>query len=61
MQIILHSNDDKAYHQLGNSVSINVVKAVAQEVIIKTLYSTQERINKSGHSLYFLTPLNHKS
>ncbi|MEH2412410.1 DNA (cytosine-5-)-methyltransferase [Nostoc sp.] len=34
---ILHLNDDKAYHQLGNSVSINVVKAVAQEVIMKTL------------------------
>lgn len=29
----LHPNDDKAYYQLGNSVSINVVKAVAQEVI----------------------------
>jgi DNA (cytosine-5)-methyltransferase 1 len=29
----LHSNDDKAYYQLGNSVSINVVKVVAQEVI----------------------------
>jgi DNA (cytosine-5)-methyltransferase 1 len=44
---ILHPNDDKAYHKLGNSVSINVVKAVAQEVILKTLYSTQERIDKS--------------
>ncbi len=30
---ILHSNDDKAYYQLGNSVSINVVKAVAKEVL----------------------------
>ncbi|MHC5730113.1 MAG: DNA cytosine methyltransferase, partial [Nostoc sp.] len=30
---ILHPNDDKAYYQLGNSVSINVVKAVAQEVL----------------------------
>jgi len=40
---ILHSNDDKAYHQLGNSVSINVVKAVAQEVITKTWYYTQQR------------------
>jgi DNA (cytosine-5)-methyltransferase 1 len=30
---ILHSNDDKAYHQLGNSVSINVVQAVAKEVL----------------------------
>ncbi len=58
---ILHPNDDKAYHQLGNSVSINVVKAVAQEVIIKTLCSTQTRIDKSRKSLYSLTPLNHKS
>lgn len=30
---ILHPDDDKAYYQLGNSVSINVVKAVAQDVI----------------------------
>lgn len=30
---ILHPDDDKAYYQLGNSVSINVVKAVAREVI----------------------------
>ena len=30
---ILHSNDDKAYYQLGNSVSINVVQAVAKEVL----------------------------
>ncbi|MBD2773504.1 DNA (cytosine-5-)-methyltransferase [Iningainema tapete] len=40
---ILHPNDDKAYHQLGNSVSVNVVKAVAQEVIIQTLYYAQQR------------------
>ncbi len=32
---ILHPNDDKAYYQLGNSVSINAVKAVALEVISK--------------------------
>lgn len=31
---ILHPNDDKAYYQLGNSVSINVVQAVAKEMII---------------------------
>jgi DNA (cytosine-5)-methyltransferase 1 len=31
---ILHPNDDKAYYQLGNSVSINVVEAVAKEVLI---------------------------
>jgi DNA (cytosine-5)-methyltransferase 1 len=30
---ILHTNDDKAYYQLGNSVSINVVKTVAKEVL----------------------------
>jgi DNA (cytosine-5)-methyltransferase 1 len=30
---ILHPNNDKAYHQMGNSVSVNVVKAVATEVI----------------------------
>jgi DNA (cytosine-5)-methyltransferase 1 len=43
---ILHPQDDKAYHQLGNSVSINVVKAVAQEVILKMLGSEQQRIQK---------------
>jgi DNA (cytosine-5)-methyltransferase 1 len=43
---ILHPNDDKAYHQLGNSVSINVVKAVAQEVIVKTLYYAKQRTQK---------------
>ncbi len=48
---ILHPNDDKAYYQLGNSVSINVVKAVAQEAIIKTLYCTQERTDKSKPTL----------
>ncbi len=32
----LHNNDDKAYYQLGNSVSINVVRAVAQEAILQT-------------------------
>ncbi len=32
----LHPNDQKAYYQLGNSVSINVVKAVAEEVIGNT-------------------------
>ena len=37
----LHSKDDKAYYQLGNSVSINVVKAVAKEVIQNVLYSAK--------------------
>lgn len=40
---ILHPNDDKAYYQLGNSVSINVVKAVAEEVISKSLYYMQQK------------------
>jgi DNA (cytosine-5)-methyltransferase 1 len=39
---ILHPNDDKAYHQLGNSVSINVVKAVALEVIHNCLSSAKQ-------------------
>ena len=30
---VLDDRDDRAYHQLGNSVSVNVVKAVALEVI----------------------------
>jgi DNA (cytosine-5)-methyltransferase 1 len=38
----LHSNDDKAYHQMGNSVSINVVTTVAQEVIQNVLYSAKQ-------------------
>lgn len=37
-----HSNDDKAYHQMGNSVSVNVVKAVAEEVIQNVLYSAKQ-------------------
>jgi DNA (cytosine-5)-methyltransferase 1 len=42
---ILHPNDDKAYHQLGNSVSLNVVKAVALEVIQNVLYSTKQKVS----------------
>lgn len=34
-QFNLHYNDDKAYYQLGNSVSINVVEFIAQEVLSK--------------------------
>lgn len=34
---LLHHDDDKAYYQLGNSVSINVVEAVAKEVILNYL------------------------
>ncbi|MBD2576551.1 DNA (cytosine-5-)-methyltransferase [Oscillatoria sp. FACHB-1406] len=33
----LHPQDDRAYYQLGNSVSINVVEAVAKEAISQTL------------------------
>ena len=36
-EFILYFNDYKAYHQLGNSVSINVVKAVARDVILNIL------------------------
>jgi len=39
---ILYPNDDKAYHQLSNSVSINVVKAVALEVMHNCLSSAKE-------------------
>lgn len=39
---ILHPHDDKAYYQLGNSVSINVVKAVAEEVILKMSNDAQQ-------------------
>lgn len=31
---LLHENDDRAYYQLGNSVSINVVESVAEEVLL---------------------------
>ncbi|QSJ14858.1 DNA (cytosine-5-)-methyltransferase [Nostoc sp. UHCC 0702] len=44
---ILHQNDDKAYFQLGNSVSINVVKAVAEEVIVKIFSHSKKQRNKS--------------
>jgi DNA (cytosine-5)-methyltransferase 1 len=42
---ILHPNDEKAYHQLGNSVSINVVEAVALEVIQNVLCSTKQKVS----------------
>ncbi|XWK85682.1 MAG: DNA (cytosine-5-)-methyltransferase [Phormidium sp.] len=45
---MLHPDDDKAYYQLGNSVSLNVVKAVAEEVISNTLdYAQRKNIFKS--------------
>ncbi|MGL5131285.1 MAG: DNA cytosine methyltransferase, partial [Planktothrix sp.] len=31
----LHYNDDKAYDQLGNSVSINVVEFIVKEVLLQ--------------------------
>ena len=49
---ILHPNDDKAYYQLGNSVSINVVKAVAGELIRKTLYNSQQLTDKFERSRF---------
>jgi DNA (cytosine-5)-methyltransferase 1 len=42
---VLHFNDDKAYYQLGNSVSINVVKAVAKEVMQNVLSSTKQKVS----------------
>ncbi len=33
----LHNDDNKAYYQIGNSVSINVVKAVEQELILNIM------------------------
>lgn len=41
---ILHNDDEKAYYQLGNSVSINVVKAVAEELILKTFNYAKVKI-----------------
>ncbi|WP_256386623.1 DNA cytosine methyltransferase [Hydrocoleum sp. CS-953] len=34
---ILHPDNNKAYYQLGNSVSINVVKAVAEELLLNII------------------------
>lgn len=34
----LHYHDDKAYYQLGNSVSINVVEFITQEVLSKVFF-----------------------
>jgi DNA (cytosine-5)-methyltransferase 1 len=42
---VLDPNDDKAYYQLGNSVSINVVKAVAKEVMQNVLSSTKQKVS----------------
>lgn len=42
----LHPNDHKAYYQLGNSVSINVVRAVAEEVIKNTFSFSKDGNNQ---------------
>lgn len=42
---VLHPKDDKAYYQLGNSVSINVVKAVAKEVVQNVLSSIKHKVS----------------
>jgi DNA (cytosine-5)-methyltransferase 1 len=42
----LHPNDYKAYYQLGNSVSINVVRAVAKEVIENTFSFNRDGNNQ---------------
>ncbi|MCA1990935.1 MAG: DNA cytosine methyltransferase, partial [Coleofasciculus sp. S288] len=47
---ILHPDDDKAYYQLGNSVSINVVKAVAQDVIWNLLEDKAGLESQLGNS-----------
>jgi C-5 cytosine-specific DNA methylase len=48
---ILHENDDKAYYQLGNSVSINVVKAVVEEVLLN-LVNSKEHKSEISHLMY---------
>lgn len=42
-QFMLHPEDSHAYVQLGNSVTVPVVKAVCQELISKVLFYTQQR------------------
>lgn len=49
---ILDTNDDKAYYQLGNSVSINVVKAVAKEVLLNLLDDNLDIIIKQPNIMY---------
>lgn len=43
---IIHINDDRAYYQLGNSVSINVVKAVAEEIFLNLVNSKKHQPEK---------------
>lgn len=45
---ILHQNDDKAYYQLGNSVSINVVRAVAKEVLLNLVENELSFLEKTN-------------
>jgi len=37
---LIHPHEDKAYYQIGNSVSINVVKSVARETIMALIPAT---------------------
>ncbi len=45
---ILHPVDDKAYYQLGNSVSINVVKSVAQQVLLNLVEEKIDSLQKAS-------------
>ncbi len=56
---ILHPQDDKAYYQLGNSVSINVVKAVAKEVLLNIFSVVQQTTKKEQLTAIFIH-LNHR-
>lgn len=55
----LHLEDKKAYYQLGNSVSINVVKAVSYQLIINTFPGQLPRklMNPHPTHLTVLSPL----
>lgn len=49
---ILHPNDEKAYYQIGNSVSINVVREVAKEVLLNLVDSKLSFSEKSNFVYY---------
>jgi DNA (cytosine-5)-methyltransferase 1 len=42
---ILHENDQKAYYQLGNSVSINVIRFVAKEALSQIFKPSQTTVS----------------
>lgn len=48
---ILHHNDEKAYYQLGNSVSINVVKAVVEEAMLKIVMPSATTLSQAAISV----------